>query len=302
MHSVVQPVLIRPGGKNFFESTMSNAITILGGRGMLGSDLASVLVQAGHSVRILDLPEFDLTRADHIAHALDGAQVIVNCAAFTNVDQAEKRFDTALAVNSRAVGALGAAAKERGVFVVHISTDFVFNGRQTRPYVETDPPSPINAYGRSKLEGERALQHSACAHVILRVQWSYGSHGANFISKIQERTRTGTELKVVEDQVGAPTWTMDMARAIAVLIRDRRTGLYHFANSGYASRFEVAVFLATQLNLSTKITPCTSEAFPAPALRPKNSSFDTAKIQAILNVPIRSWQEALTEFLRSTTG
>jgi len=278
---------------------MADCITILGGRGMLGLDLAPVLVQAGYCVRILDLPEFDLTCADHIAHALDGAQVVVNCAAFTNVDQAEQRFDTALAVNGRAVGALGAAAKERGVFVVHISTDFVFDGRQTRPYVETDPPNPINAYGRSKLEGERALQHSAGAHVILRVQWSYGSHGANFIGKIRERARTGTELKVVADQVGAPTWTADMARAIAVLIRDRRTGLYHFANAGYVSRFEVARFIAAQLNLPTKITPCASEAFPTPAIRPKNSRFDTAKIQAILDAPIRSWQEALAGFLRT---
>lgn len=281
---------------------MAELITILGGRGMLGSDLVSVLVKNGHSVRVLDLPEFDITKGDHLARAMDGAQVVVNCAAFTNVDQAEKQFDTALAVNGRAVGALGAAAKARGAFVVHISTDFVFDGRQTRPYVETDPPNPINAYGRSKLEGERALQHSACAHAILRVQWSYGSHGANFISKIQERARTGAELKVVDDQVGAPTWTADMARAIAVLVRDRREGLYHFANSGYASRFEVARFIAAQLNLPTKITPCASEAFPTPALRPKNSSFDTSKIQAILDAPIRSWQDALTEFLRIRTG
>lgn len=281
---------------------MSELITILGGRGMLGSDLAPALAQAGHTIRVLDLPEFDLTKADHLAHAMDGAQVVVNCAAFTNVDQAEQRFDTALAVNGRAVGALGAAAKECGVFVVQISTDFVFDGRQTRPYVETDPPNPVNAYGRSKLEGEQALRHSACAHAILRVQWSYGSHGANFIGKIQERARTSAELKVVDDQVGAPTWTADMARAIAVLIRDRREGLYHFANSGYASRFEVARFIAAQLTLPTKITPCASEAFPTPALRPKNSRFNTAKIQAILDAPIRSWQAALSEFLRSGAG
>ncbi|MDD5676878.1 MAG: dTDP-4-dehydrorhamnose reductase [Kiritimatiellae bacterium] len=276
---------------------MADCITILGGRGMLGSDLAPVLVQAGYSVRILDLPEFDLTRADHLARALNGAQVVVNCAAFTNVDQAEKRFDTAMAVNGRAVGALGAAAKERGVFVVHISTDFVFDGRQTRPYVETDPPNPLNTYGRSKLEGEQALRDSACAHVILRVQWSYGNHGKNFISKIRERALTGKELKVVEDQVGAPTWTADMARAITVLIRDRRTGLYHFANAGYASRFEVAVFITTQLNLPVRIMPCVSEAFPTPTLRPKNSWFNTAKIQVILDAPIRSWQNALADFL-----
>lgn len=276
---------------------MSELITILGGRGMLGSDLAPCLEAAGYCVRAADLPECDITKPDHLAQALQDASVIVNCAAFTNVDQAEQRPDTALAVNGRAVGALGAAAKKRGVFVVHISTDFVFDGRQTRPYVETDPPNPINAYGQSKLAGELALRQSAGAHVILRVQWSYGSHGMNFISKIQERARANTELKVVADQIGAPTWTADMARAIAVLIRKRREGLYHFANTGYASRFEVARYVAAQLNLPTKITPCASEDFPAPALRPKNSSFDTAKIQSILDAPIRAWQDALKDFL-----
>lgn len=281
---------------------MAKSITILGGRGMLGSDLASALLRAGQQVRVLDLPEFDLTKASDRSAALEGAQVVVNCAAFTNVDLAEERFAAALAVNGAAVGALGAAARERGVFVVHISTDFVFDGRQTRPYLETDPPNPINAYGRSKLEGELALQHSGCAHVILRVQWSYGRQGANFITKILERARTGAELKVVTDQVGAPTWTVDMAGVIACLIRARREGLYHFANAGYASRFEVAEFIVRELNLPAKVTPTTSADFPSPAERPQSSRFDTAKIQTILDSPIRPWQMALAEFLRGASG
>lgn len=280
---------------------MPELISILGGRGMLGWDLSSTLAKAGYSVRVLDLPEFDLTKTDHLEQALDGVQVVVNCAAFTNVDQAERQFDAALAVNGRSVGALGAVAEKHGVFVVHVSTDFVFDGCQTRPYVETDPPNPLNAYGRSKLEGEIVLQKSACAHVILRVQWSYGHHGANFIGKIRERARAGVELKVVADQVGAPTWTADMAQILTVLIRDRREGIYHFANAGYASRFEVARFIAAQLGLPTRVVPCASEDFPAVARRPKNSRLDTSKIQAILGVPIRCWQEALADFLRSAT-
>lgn len=277
---------------------MAKSITILGGRGMLGSDLAPALVRAGQQVKVLDLPEFDLTKAGDRSAALKGAQVVVNCAAFTNVDQAEERVDTARAVNGAAVGSLGAAARERGVFVVHISTDFVFDGRQTRPYLEIDPPNPINAYGRSKLEGELSLQRSGCAHAILRVQWSYGRHGANFITKILERARTGVELKVVADQFGAPTWTVDMAGTILCLIRARQEGLYHFANAGYASRFEVAEFIVRELNLPAKVTPTTSADFPLPAARPKSSRFDTAKIQAILDSPIRPWQAALAEFLR----
>jgi len=278
---------------------MSETIAIFGGRGMLGSDLAPVLARAGYAVRVLDLPACDITRADHLARGLDGVEAAVNCAAFTAVDRAESREAAALAVNGRAVGALGAAARARGLYVLHVSTDFVFDGALPRPYTERDRPAPINAYGRTKLEGERALARSGAAAAIVRVQWSYGRHGTHFIGMIRDRLRSGQPLKVVADQVGAPTWTADMAEALAVLIRGRREGLYHFANSGYASRYQVAAFVADRLGLPGTVTPCSSADFPAPARRPANSRFDTSKIQALLDAPIRPWQDALAAYLDS---
>jgi dTDP-4-dehydrorhamnose reductase len=264
---------------------------------MLGSDLAAHLRQAGYAVTAWDLPDWDITRPGHLEKALQGAAVAVNCAAFTDVDKAEQQPETALAVNARAVGVLGRIAKVLNVFVVQISTDFVFDGQGDRPYQETDPPAPLNVYGESKWKGELALWESACEHAVLRVEWSYGRNGVNFIGKFLERARGGKELKVVNDQFGAPTWTADMARAIEVLIRGRHPGLYHFANAGYASRYEVACFIAERLKLAGKVAPCASGEFPVKARRPANSRFDTAKIRALLERPIRPWQEALAEFL-----
>lgn len=276
---------------------MSETVVILGGRGMLGSDLAAHLAAGGDTVRALDLPECDITQAAHVEQALEAAAVVVNCAAYTNVDKAEEQPALARAVNAEAVGRLGDAARRRGTYVVHISTDFVFDGAGERPYTEADSPRPLNVYGASKWEGEQALNASGCAAAILRVEWSYGRHGVHFIAKVLERARTGAELTIVDDQIGAPTWTADMARAIHCLIRGRCRGLYHFANAGYASRFEVARFVVGVRGWANRVVPCASEAFPVKAVRPKNSRFDTAKIQAVLDHAIRPWDRALAEYL-----
>ncbi len=282
---------IHPHGKP------GQSIAILGGRGMLGSDLSAVLAGAGYTVHAWDLPECDITRPADLEKALDGADIAVNCAAFTNVDGAEDQPERAEAVNANAVGRLAAAARQRHIFVVHISTDFVFNGQGTRPWREDDPPQPLNVYGRTKLAGEQALQHSGCPHLIMRVQWSYGRQGTNFIAKILERARAGAPLKIVADQFGAPTWTRDMSRAIARLLARQCTGLYHFANTGYSSRFDVARFVLDHCKLPNPLTPCRTGEFPARAARPLNSRFELSRIQAVLDYPIRSWQEALAEYL-----
>lgn len=276
---------------------MNKTIAVIGGRGMLGSDLVPCLEKAGYQALALDLPEFDLTKPDHIKSKLAGANTIINCAAFTNVDKAEEQPATAMRVNADAVGQLGEWAKKQKVYVLHISTDFVFDGHSSRPYLETDAPHPICVYGSSKLKGEEALRQSGCRCSIMRVQWSYGRHGTNFIAKLLERAKGKGELKVVNDQFGAPTWTLDMARAIRCLVKERHEGIFHFANTGYATRFEVALFIARKLGLSNPIIPCSSSEFPLPALRPKNSRFCTDKIQKVLDHQIRSWEEALDAFL-----
>ncbi len=266
---------------------------------MLGTDLSAHLKQNGYTVTVRDLPDFDITNQSHLEKTLSEVQVVVNCAAFTNVDLAEDQLEKAMAVNAASVGSLGQLAKRKNVFVVHISTDFVFDGKSEEPYVETNTTCPVNVYGDSKLKGEILLKQSGCSHAIMRVQWSYGRNGTNFIFKLLERAKTGADLKVVNDQIGAPTWTRDMAKAIQCLIRERCDGIYHFANEGYASRFDVACFIAQQSGLLNRIMPCSSSDFPVKAVRPKNSRFDTTKIQSVLDHPIRSWQDALSEYLIS---
>jgi len=279
---------------------MNATIAVIGGRGMLGTDLVPCLEKAGYQARALDLPEFDLTKPDHIESKLAGANTIINCAAFTNVDKAEEMPETALRINGEAVGLLGEWAKKHNVYVIQISTDFVFDGCSDRPYLETDKTNPVSVYGSSKLEGEKKIQQSNCRSTIMRVQWSYGKHGTNFIAKLLEGVRRGGELKVVNDQVGAPTWTFDMAKAICALLRVQAEGIFHFANTGYATRFEVAELIAHKLGLSNRIIPCLSSDFPARAMRPKNSRFCTDKIRKILDHPIRSWEEALNAFLEQS--
>lgn len=264
---------------------------------MLGSDLAEVLQAKGCAVKILDLPEWDITNLDHLREGLAGVKAAVNCAAFTNVDAAEDQKNNAFSVNAEAVGRLGEWAERHDVFIAHISTDFVFDGQGKRPWSETDIPKPVNVYGESKLAGEQALTKTGCRNLIMRVQWSYGQKGNNFISKILERAKNNQALKIVDDQIGAPTWTRDMSYALSALLAKQKTGLYHFAGAGYASRFETAKFVLDTLRLPNKLTACRSDEFATRAVRPLNSRFNLDKIQAELEYPIRSWQEALQEYL-----
>ncbi len=273
-------------------------VAILGGRGMLGSDLAVECGRRGFQVQVRDLPEFDILNREQVAEAVDGADAIINCAAYTNVDGAENQKELAHRVNGEAVGQLGRLAAERGKWVLHFSTDFVFDGESDRPYVETDTPNPINEYGRSKLAGEQLLAQSGCSHCIVRLEWTYGTHGNNFVKKIVERARASGQLKVVNDQVGSPTATTEVAGVVCGLLERRVEGLFHFANSGYASRFEVVKFIAEQLSLEVEVLPCPSSDYQLPARRPLNSRVDCSKIQALLGEPIRPWQEPLARFLR----
>ena len=273
-------------------------IVILGGRGMLGSDLTIACRQQGYEPIVLDLPQFDITHAEHLEQAVRDAGLIINCAAYTNVDGAESQAELARRVNAEAVGRLGILARQHDAFVLHISTDFVFDGRSGKPYVETDRPNPINTYGKTKLEGEQLLAQSGCKHCILRVEWTYGSAGVNFVTKLIQRAKTAKALKVVDDQVGSPTATTEAAKVICRLLKNRPEGIFHFASAGYVSRYEMAKFVAATLSLGIDVVPCKTSDFPSPAARPLNSRFDCSKIQRLLSEPIESWQGPLERFLR----
>jgi dTDP-4-dehydrorhamnose reductase len=265
---------------------------------MLGTDLVPALRDAGHHVTVLDLPECDIRRAADLAAAVAGADAIVNCAAYTAVDRAETDAATAAAVNATAVGVLGRLAERTGAYVLHISTDFVFDGTLDRPYRETDAANPLGVYGQTKLAGETALAASGCRHAILRVQWTYGNGGANFVRRLCDRAAADGRLRVVSDQVGAPTWTREVSAALCVLLARRLTGLWHYAADGYASRYDVARFVVNTLGLDVPVTPCGTAEVPAPARRPLNSRFDCSRFDSLVGVPRRSWQAALADFLR----
>jgi dTDP-4-dehydrorhamnose reductase len=286
-------------------------IVILGGKGMLGTNLANLCRQRKINAKVLDLPECDITDKNQLKKAIAGCDAVINCAAYTNVDKAESKPQAAFRINAEAVGRLGQIAHEQKIFVIHISTDFVFDGKSDKPYRETDKPNPINTYGKSKLAGEQLLVASGCANCIIRFEWTYGLAGDNFVKKIiraanaalrnsppqAESTRQTGQLKVVDDQIGSPTATTEAAKVILKLLAKKTEGLFHFASAGFVSRFEMAKFIFEKLNMPVTVLPCKTGDFKSAAERPLNSRFDCSKIAALLDEPIEVWQKPLENFL-----
>lgn len=276
------------------------SIVILGGRGMLGSDLNAELTAKGYTCRVFDLPQFDITNPEHVADAVADSDLVINCAAYTNVEKAESEFQLAMNVNAVAAGQLGRIAKKKGVKVFHISTDFVFDGELDRPYIETDETNALSAYGKSKLEGEKLLQEANEDCCIVRVQWTYGDNGNNFVKKLISIAEQGKPLRVVDDQVGSPTATTLAAKLICKLVEKKPSGIFHLAASGYVSRFEMARFMFDKLGMDVDLTNCKTSDFPSAAKRPLNSRFDCEKLSELLGIEIESWQKSLERYLIGT--
>ncbi len=273
-------------------------IVVLGGKGMLGTDLVQILQQKNISVTSLDLPEFDITNKEHLEKAVENADIIINCAAYTNVEKAESEIDLAYKVNAEAVGNLAAIAKDTGSWVLHTSTDFVFDGSSDKPYLETDSTNPINAYGKSKLTGEQLLVDSGCKNCIIRIEWTYGLAGNNFVKKLIAAAKENENLRVVDDQIGSPTATTQVADVICRLINEKPQGLFHFANAGYVSRYEMAGFIFDKLDINVNLTPCKTSDYKTAAQRPLNSRFNCDKIKTLLGEDVEQWQKPLENFLR----
>jgi dTDP-4-dehydrorhamnose reductase len=273
-------------------------IALLGAAGMLGTEVAAQLTQKGLAFDTFDLPGFDITDSTQLQRVVENSRIIINCAAYTDVEKAESWRDLAYRVNAEAVGQLGKFAKNADAYVIHISTDFVFDGTSDRPYAETDMPNPINIYGASKLAGEQLLRESLCLSCIIRAEWTYGLNGNNFVKKLIALARKNNELKIVDDQIGSPTATTEVARVICELLAKIPQGLFHFASSGYVSRFEMAKFIFEKLNMPVDLIRCKSQDFPSVAKRPLNSCFNCGRIAALLGRPIDPWQKPLEKFLK----
>ncbi|MFA5291490.1 MAG: dTDP-4-dehydrorhamnose reductase [Phycisphaerae bacterium] len=276
---------------------MAEKIVLLGAKGMLGSEICNLC--AGDNITALDLPNFDITDKKQLAGAVENANIVINCAAFTDVEKTESQYDLAFKVNAEAVGNLAQIANKKNIYVIHISTDFVFNGKKETPYIETDMPNPINAYGKSKLEGETLLAKNHNNFAIIRVQWTYGKNGNNFISKLVSLSKQRDSLKVVDDQFGSPTWTCEAAKVIHEFIAKKPQGIFHYAATGFTSRCEMAKFVFEKLNLDTEVVPCKTSEFKTAAARPANSRFHCDKIQSLLDKPIELWQKSLERFLKT---
>ena len=275
-------------------------IVVLGANGMLGTDLMEALNRQGFSAEGLDLPAFDITDPVQLKDAVSRADVVVNCAAYTNVEKAESEPQLAYVVNGRAVGLLGEYAAAKGIPVLHISTDFVFDGKLDRPYAETDKTNPISVYGQTKLDGEQLLIESGARVCILRIQWTYGTAGNNFVLKMIEAAKTRDTIKVVDDQVGAPTATVEIANAICQIL-SRKTfaeGIFHYAASGYVSRYDMAKFIFENAGITSQILPCKTNEFKTAAERPLNSRFNCSSISELLQDKIRDWKQPLQEYIR----
>ncbi len=280
-------------------------ILLLGRNGQLGWELARCLLPLGHLIT-LDYPEIDLANPDLTRRAVRQAapQLIVNAAAYTAVDGAESDPDLAYAVNCTGPRILAEEARALGAVLVHYSTDYVFDGAQGRPYVETDLPHPLNVYGQSKLAGEQAIQAVDGDYLILRTAWVYSLRGDSFVTKVLKWARQHETLRIVDDQVSNPTWARLLAEVTAQLlaragsaVREHK-GLYHLAGGGYASRFEWALEIL-RLDPSRheqkvrQVLPTPTADFPTPAQRPLFSALDCSLFTESYSMALPAWQSTL---------
>lgn len=274
-------------------------MAIIGGRGMLGTDLQQAARQHGFTVGVFDLPEFDITNKDHLRRAIADHDVIVNCAAYTNVDGAESNPETAYAVNAAAVEELGRLAAEMDKYVIHISTDFVFDGRKDGAYDETDAPNPLGMYGKTKLKGEQLLTQTGCRQAIVRIQWTYGKAGNNFVTKMIQLAKSGKALKVIDDQIGSPTATAEVALRPLRIPRSRPTSRRPLSLRRGGLRQPIRPGTLHLRHIKAECRPVTMQEHRLrnPGQAPLNSRFDCRKIQRYLKKPVRPWQEPLAEFL-----
>lgn len=256
-----------------------------------------------------DLPEFDITHsADVAALGEQHPQVIINCAAYTNVDGCEDNVDLAMQVNGEGPGFLAELAQKVNAVLVHISTDFVFSGHKQNPYLEEDSTGPISVYGKSKLLGEERIKQSGLKnYFILRTSWLYGSGGNNFVETMIRLVKQRPELNVVSDQVGTPTWTDDLAQTIFSLLQTEATGIYHYSNEGHCSWLEFACEIVNQVaNVEElvvhKINPIPTEDYPLPAARPKYSVLSKQKIKHLIQMEIPGWQESLARYIQQRSN
>src|SRR5574344_1152789 len=273
-------------------------ILITGANGQLGNEMRRVAANSTDKYIFTDVAELDITNVDAIRTMVKSnhINVIVNCAAYTNVDKAEDDYRTADLLNNKAVENLATAAKEADATLIHISTDYVFQGERCTPCQETWETEPNGVYGVTKLAGEKSIERVGCKHIIFRTAWLYSPFGKNFVKTMQQLTASHDTLKVVFDQVGTPTYAGDLAAVISHIIETDqldKTGIYHFSNEGVCSWFDFAKIICELSGNTCDIQPCYSEEFPSPVKRPYFSVLDKSKLKQTFGFKVPYWTDSL---------
>jgi dTDP-4-dehydrorhamnose reductase len=272
-------------------------LLVTGAGGMLGRAVVETAQRLGHDVRAATRADLDITDAGAVQHALAELRprAVVNCAAYTDVDGAESDRATATAINGAGAGHVAAAAQQAGAAIVHVSTDYVFDGSKREPWLESDAVAPLGAYGESKLAGELAVAAANPAHAIVRTAWLFGAGGKNFVDTMLMLGATREEVSVVTDQVGCPTWTGHLAAALVELAeRPHETGIHHLAGAGSCSWNELAIEVFDRAAIDCRVLPTTTAAFPRPAPRPAYSVLGTERADPLV---LPRWQDGVAAYI-----
>jgi len=289
-------------------------ILLLGSNGQVGWELNRTLLTLGDVVA-LDYPQIDLADPESIRSIVREIKptIIVNATAYTDVDKAEKEHELAMAINGTGPGILADEANKLGAALIHYSTDYVFDGTKGAPYTEEDVPNPLNVYGETKLAGERAVYDNAGAYLVIRTSWVYSLRRPCFVTKVIEWAHQSESLRIVDDQISSPTWARTLAEATAQIIAQGRTepvgylqeksGLYHLTGGGSCTRYEWAKFILEmdphkEEQVVTELIPVSSNVFPTPAIRPRNSTLSNKKFTETFGLMCGPYQEALSLVLK----
>ena len=281
-------------------------IFVIGSTGMLGSALSDKLLELSCDVEFASWPKkdgksflLDITNSKSLADSFERIKpdIVFNCSAYTDVDGAEGDYDTAYKINATGVENIAKLCKKNNSLLVHISTDYVFPGDADKPYTPDDPTEPVTAYGRSKFAGEKAIAQTGCEHIIIRTAWLFGPGGNNFVDTIIKLAKSRDEIKVVDDQLGCPTYTKQLADCMIALAASNGRGVFHFCNGLACSWYDFASEIVKLSGIDCKVLPCSSDEFPRPAKRPAYSVLDISKTTQTVEMSVMSWQEALKDYL-----
>ena len=274
-------------------------VLVTGVKGQLGYDVVNELEKRGHTAVAVDIEEMDITDAVSVERVITEAEVeaVIHCAAYTAVDAAEDNVEICRRVNAEGTENIAKVCKKLDLKMIYISTDYVFDGEGERPWEPDDERHPLNVYGQTKYEGELAVEKYLEKYFIVRIAWVFGVNGKNFIKTMLKLSETHEELNVVDDQVGSPTYTYDLAVLLVDMVESDKYGRYHATNEGLCTWYEFAKEIFRQAGVEVKVNPVTSDMFPAKAKRPKNSRMSKEKLDANGFHRLPTWQDALERYL-----